>query len=244
MRTIRSFIEAPLRLGQELLLPEQSSNHIVRVLRLQLGDVFNLFNGDGCDYVSEIIGIEKKQAKVRILSCAALSNESPLSIHLYQSIARGDKMDWILQKATELGVSEFTPIVSDRTEVKLDGERSDKKLSHWQGVIRAACEQSGRAVIPQINLPIAINQLSLTLKSTQAFYLEPTAKLCINALTLQLNQALHLAIGPEGGFSERDSRLLETGGFQGLRIGPRILRTETAGLAVMAALQAQYGDWV
>lgn len=243
MRTIRSFIDVPLSIGQEVLLPEQSSNHIVRVLRLQIGDVFHLFNGDGRDYVAEIISVEKKGAKARILSCIELCNESPLKIHLYQSIARGDKMDWILQKTTELGVSTFTPIVSDRTEVKLDGERSDKKLSHWQGVIRSACEQSGRAFIPLVNLPVAINQLSITLKTAQAFYLEPTAKLCIKELTLQLDQELHLAIGPEGGFSERDMRLLETAGFHGLKIGPRILRTETAGLAVIAALQSQFGDW-
>ncbi len=243
MRTIRSFIDAPLTVGHELLLPEQSSNHIVRVLRLDLGDSFHVFNGDGFDYVAEVISVEKKCTKVRILRRIAINNESPLNIHLYQSIARGDKMDWILQKATELGVTAFTPIVSDRTEVKLDGERSDKKLSHWQGVIRSACEQSGRAFIPPVHTPISINQLSINLKTAQAFYLEPAAKLCIKDLTIQTSQELHLAIGPEGGFSERDIRLLETASFQCLRIGPRILRTETAGLAVIAALQSQFGDW-
>lgn len=243
MRTIRCFIYAPLAAGLEMLLPETVSNHLVRVLRLQTGDTFHLFNGDGSDYLAEIIGIEKKGAKARILSDIELHNESPLRIHLYQSIARGDKMDLILQKATELGVAAFTPVVSDRTEVKLDGERSDKKLSHWQGVIRSACEQSGRAFIPPVNMPMALNQLGMNLKTAQAYYLEPTAKLCIKDLTVRHEQDLQLAIGPEGGFSERDSRLLETAGFQGLKIGPRILRTETAGLAVIAALQSQYGDW-
>jgi 16S rRNA (uracil1498-N3)-methyltransferase len=243
MRTVRSFNDTPLIVGHEILLPEQSSNHLMRVLRMQIGDSFHVFNGDGCDYVAEIIGVEKKGVKVRILSRIEVSNESPLKIHLYQSIARGDKMDWILQKAAELGVTAFTPIVSDRTEVKLDGERSDKKLNHWQGVVRSACEQSGRAFIPQINLPIAINQLNISINSAQAFYLEPTATLCIKEICIQTEQELHLAIGPEGGFSERDTRILQTAGFQGLKIGPRILRTETAGLAVIAALQAQFGDW-
>lgn len=243
MRTIRSFIDAPLAIGLEMLMPEQSSNHIVRVLRLHIGDTFHAFNGDGNDYVAEIISIDKKGAKICIVSYIEVRNESPLRIHLYQSIARGDKMDWILQKATELGVSAFTPIVSDRTEVKLDSERSDKKISHWQGVIRSACEQSGRACIPYIHSPIAINQLSIYLKTTQAFYLEPNAKLSIKEIPLQSEQELYLAIGPEGGFSERDTRLLEAASFQGLKIGPRILRTETAGLAVIAALQSQYGDW-
>jgi len=243
MRIIRSFLDAPLTVGQEMLLPEQSSNHIIRVLRLKNGDTFHVFNGDSNDYVAEIIGIEKKGAKIRIVSRIEVRNESPLRIHLYQSIARGDKMDWILQKATELGVSAFTPIVSDRTEVKLEGERSDKKLNHWLGVIRSACEQSGRALIPHVNLPIAINQLSINLKTTQAFYLQPSATLCIKEISADLEQELFLAIGPEGGFSERDTHLLETAGFRGLKIGPRILRTETAGLAVIAALQSQYGDW-
>ncbi len=243
MRTIRSFIDAPLAIGLEMLLPEQSSNHIVRVLRLQIGDKFHAFNGDGNDYVAEIIGVEKKGAKICIVSTIEVRNESPLNIHLYQSIARGDKMDWILQKATELGVSAFTPIVSERTEVKLDSERSDKKTSHWLGVIRSACEQSGRAYVPHVHSPIAINQLSVNLKTAQAFYLQPNAKLSIKEIPVQVNQELCLAIGPEGGFSERDTRLLESAGFQGLKIGPRILRTETAGLAVIAALQSQYGDW-
>lgn len=243
MRIIRSFLDAPLAVGQEMLLPEQSGNHIVRVLRLQNGDMFHVFNGDGHDYVAEIIGVEKKGAKIRIVSCIEVRNESPLRIHLFQSIARGDKMDWILQKATELGVSAFTPIISDRTEVRLEGERSDKKLSHWLGVIRSACEQSGRTHIPQLHLPIAINQLSLKLNTAQALYLEPTAKLCIKEISANLEQELFLAIGPEGGFSERDTHLLENAGFRGLKIGPRILRTETAGLAVIAALQSQYGDW-
>lgn len=243
MRTIRSYIDAPLAPGAELALPETIGNHIVRVLRLKTGDAFNLFNGDGNDYPAEITAIDKKGATARILSCHAVNTESPLNIHLYQSIARGEKMDWILQKATELGVAAFTPMVSDRTEVKLDSERSDKKLNHWLGVIRSACEQSGRACLPAVHAPVSINQLNGAVKLDQAYYLDPEAADGINGLVLDTASDLTLAIGPEGGFSERDIRLLQTAGFKGLRIGPRVLRTETAGIAAIAALQSRFGDW-
>ena len=243
MRTIRCFIDCQLSTELELALPEHISNHIIRVLRLEVGDTIHLFNGDGNDYPAKITSLEKHGAKVRVLSCASISNESPLRIHLYQSIARGEKMDWILQKATELGVTAFTPMVSDRTEVKLDQERSHKRLMHWQGVIRSACEQSGRASIPVVHAPIAINRLDNASISNQAFYLHPDTPLRASELEAHMRPDVKLAIGPEGGFSERDIQLLQIAGFKGLSIGPRILRTETAGIALIAALQSKYGDW-
>lgn len=243
MRTVRCFIDCPLSPGHELILPEQASTHLIRVLRLQAGDLIHLFNGDGSDYPSELSGLEKRGAKVRVLSCLPLSNESPLRIHLYQSIARGEKMDWILQKATELGVSAFTPMASDRTEVKLDQERSDKRLAHWQGVIRSACEQSGRASIPTVHAPIAINRLNAAGNPHQAYYLHPGASMSASSLQPFQHPEVNLAVGPEGGFSERDIHLLQTAGFKGLSTGPRILRTETAGPALIAALQCRFGDW-
>lgn len=242
MRIIRSYIDSALQPSMELTLPELVSNHIVRVLRLETGDIFHLFNGDGHDYPCRILSQEKRGARVFVLDRIPIHNESPLRIHLYQSIARGEKMDWILQKATELGVAEFTPMVSDRTEVKLDGERSDKKLAHWQGVVRSACEQSGRALVPVVNPPIAIPRIDAA-GIACAFYLHPDAESVISGLAIPANGRIVLAIGPEGGFTERDIRLLQTASFRGLRAGPRILRTETAGIAVTAALQSRYGDW-
>lgn len=243
MRTIRSFIDLPLQPEQELALPEAITNHVVRVLRLQAGEVFHLFNGDGFDYPAEILTLEKRGARVRVAARLPVATESPLRIHLYQSIARGEKMDLVLQKATELGVHAFTPIVSDRTEVKLGGERSDKKLAHWQGVVRSACEQSGRARVPAVHEPVAIQRLAPAAGPRQAFYLQPGANRRIADLSLDTSQELALAIGPEGGFSERDIHLLRTAGFDGLALGPRILRTETAGIALVAALQSRFGDW-
>jgi 16S rRNA (uracil1498-N3)-methyltransferase len=243
MRTIRSFIDCPLSPELELTLPENISNHIIRVLRLEVGNMIHLFNGDGNDYPARITSLEKRGAKVHVLSCISISNESPLRIHLYQSIARGEKMDWILQKATELGVTAFTPMVSDRTEVKLDQERSHKRLMHWQGVIRSACEQSGRASIPVVHAPCAINRLDNPGILNQAFYLHPGESLRASELQAFEHPEVNLAIGPEGGFSERDIKLLQSAGFIGLTVGPRILRTETAGIALIAALQCKYGDW-
>lgn len=243
MRTIRCFIDCPLAPELELVLPEHTSNHIIRVLRLEVGDMIHLFNGDGNDYSAKITSLEKRGAKVNVLSCLLISNESLLRIHLYQSIARGEKMDWILQKATELGVAAFTPMVSDRTEVKLDQERSHKRLMHWQGVIRSACEQSGRASIPAVHAPIAINRLDNASILNQAYYLHPGAPFRASELQAFKHPEVKLAIGPEGGFSDRDIQLLQSAGFIGMTIGPRILRTETAGLALISALQCRYGDW-
>lgn len=243
MRTIRTFIDVDLHPSLELTLPEASSNHLIRVLRLQTGDSIYLFNGDGNDYRAEITGIEKKGAKARILELKQVASESPLRIHLYQSIARGEKMDWILQKSTELGVAAFTPIVSDRTEVKIEGERSEKKKAHWLGVIRSACEQSGRATVPALHAATNLSQIPADALQAQAFYLQPDAEQRLDDLSLDLGNTVSLAIGPEGGFSERDIQRLQTLGFTGLRMGPRILRTETAGIAAIAALQSRHGDW-
>lgn len=243
MRTIRCFVDLELSVGKEIFLPEITSNHLVRVLRLELGDSFHLFNGDGYEYLAKLTSIEKKHSKALIISVQSTNTESPLKIHLFQSIARGEKMDLILQKATELGVTAFTPMVSDRTEVKLDNERSEKKLNHWQGVIRSACEQSGRSIVPTLNLPIGIKHLSVNHHSAQAYYLEPKAELRIKSLHINCDEEIILAIGPEGGFTERDIELLQIARFQGINAGPRILRTETAGIAFIAALQSQFGDW-
>ncbi len=243
MRITRCFIDQELKLNQDLILPEVTGNHLVRVLRYKIGDHFHLFNGNGSDYPSEITSIEKKFVRARINTKLTCDNESPLKIHLFQSIARGDKMDWILQKATELGIHAITPIISDRTEVKLDSERSDKKIMHWLGVIRSACEQSGRAVIPTINMPISLNQIDTVTQNDQAYFLDPRAKLRVKLLNAEICKPLHLAIGPEGGFTERDIHLLQLANFHGITIGPRILRTETAGIAMIAAMQAQFGDW-
>ena len=243
MRTIRSFLDQPLAIGQRFALPEATTNHLVRVLRLQIGDGCVLFNGDGHDYEARFVTLQKRGAEVEVVARQAVDRESPLRITLAQGIARGEKMDWILQKATELGVACIAPVVTDRTEVKLDHERSDKKLAHWRGVCAAACEQSGRARLPQILEPQSLASFAAADRNARRLALAPEASATLPQLALPADAQLTLAIGPEGGFSERDLALLKAGGYEGLRLGPRILRTETAGPAAIAAINALYGDW-
>lgn len=242
MRTIRSFLEFPLAVNQRFALPEATSNHLVRVLRLEVGDTCVLFNGDGHDYPARVLSVLKRSAEVEVIDRVEVSNESPLRITLVQGIARGEKMDLILQKATELGVAVIAPVVTDRTEVKLDAERSDKKMNHWRGVTAAACEQCGRARLPVILEPQALDRFAAGDRSTRRFVLDPMAGISIPQTALR-EPDLSLAIGPEGGFSERDLAILKVAGYEGLKLGPRILRTETAGMAAIAAFNALYGDW-
>ena len=242
MRVNRAYIDAPLGPGLVVVLPEHSGGHLVRVLRLREGDECVLFNGDGHDYTARIRSIGKRGIEAEVVASTPVDNESPLAITLLQGIARGEKMDLILQKATELGVSAIVPVQSDRSEVKLDGARAEKRLAHWRGVVAAACEQCGRARIPQVSPPMPLADAATNPGLPQARYLlSPTAEGGIDAIGSGL-QSLAVAIGPEGGWSARDLKSLADSGFVGLRLGPRILRTETAGLAAIAALQMRLGD--
>jgi len=242
MRVTRVFVERPLQAGERFALPEDAATHLVRVLRLREGEGCVLFNGDGHDYAATLESVGKREVRVRIDGVAVVDNESPLRITLLQGIARGEKMDWILQKATELGVAAFVPVTSERSEVRLDAERADKRVAHWRSVVRSACEQSGRAVVPAVAAPHSLAGALDALPVGARFLLDPFADDAIGAIHLQ-DPACVLAIGPEGGWSPRDREQLLAAGFSGLRLGPRVLRTETAGLAAIAALQAGFGDF-
>ena len=243
MRTIRHYIDAALVEGARVVLPEASVAHLVRVLRLGLGDPITLFNGDGLDYPARISSLSKKAAEALVIGRCEVGNESPLQLTLAQGIARGEKMDLILQKATELGVARIAPIFTERTEVRLDGERAAKRMLHWRGVVAAACEQSGRARVPDVLEPQPLASFAGNDETGLRFILDPMADKGIADAGIGRDQHVILLIGPEGGLSERDGLLLRAAGYQGLRLGPRILRTETAGLAALAAINALYGDW-
>jgi 16S rRNA (uracil1498-N3)-methyltransferase len=172
----------------------------------------------------------------------ATERESPLRITLAQGIARGDKMDWILQKATELGVARIVPLVSDRTEVKLDAERARKRLAHWQAVLVSACEQCGRNRVPELAEPAKLHDWAAGLGEESGLRLALDPQGDARTRDLASGTRATLAVGPEGGLSDKDLATLGQAGFRGLRLGPRILRTETAGLAAVAALQAIHGD--
>ena len=241
MRLTRSHVDMELRAGAEVVLPEDVAAHLLRVLRLQVGDACVLFNGDGHDYDARITVIGKREARAELAAARRIDNESPLRIALLQGIARGEKMDWILQKATELGVTRILPVTSERSEVKLDAQRADKRLAHWRGIVVAACEQSGRAVLPEVAPPQSLAQAA-GLREGRGFILDPFANASLSSIRNASLCECTIAIGPEGGWSPRDREQLVAAGYEGLKLGPRVLRTETAGIAAIAALQAACGD--
>jgi 16S rRNA (uracil1498-N3)-methyltransferase len=244
MRTIRLYVDTPLQPGESLDLPSAPAEHAVRVLRLRTGDALTLFNGDGHDYPGEIVAADKRNARVKVLSCVAAAAESPLSVTLAQAMARGEKMDWIVQKATELGVTRIVPLQTERSELRLDARRAEKRLAHWRAVATAACEQSGRAVIPHIEAPGPLDSWLRTLvgNSLPQLALLPESGQRARELDLSAGGAV-LAVGPEGGWGERDLAALREASFRSLQLGPRVLRTETAGIAALAALQSLHGDF-
>ena len=243
MRRTRIHVDLSLAPGAEVALPSAAAGHVVRVLRMARGDAVTLFNGDGSDYAATLVVADRRAAVARIHAVAAVGNESPLPLTLAQGLARGDKMDLVVQKATELGAARIVPLLSERGGVRLDDARGDKRLLHWQTVAAGACEQCGRARLPRVEppQPLAAWLEALPDDGGLRLALLPGAALGVRQLAVPAAGAV-LAVGPEGGFGERDVAALRAAGFTGLRLGPRILRTETAGLAALAALQALYGD--
>ncbi|TAM60228.1 MAG: 16S rRNA (uracil(1498)-N(3))-methyltransferase [Rhodanobacter sp.] len=243
MRNIRLHVDLPLAVGAELPLPAPAAEHATRVLRLVAGDPLTLFNGDGCDYSARILTLTRREVVVQVQARQVPDNESPLALTLAQGVARGEKMDLIVQKATELGVVRIVPLLTERAEVKLDAARAEKRLLHWRAVAASACEQSGRACLPEIHpaLPLAAWLDGLVEDGALRLALLPQATQSARELRFTTAAGL-LVVGPEGGLGERDVAALTLAGFGGLRLGPRILRTETAGLAALAALQALHGD--
>jgi 16S rRNA (uracil1498-N3)-methyltransferase len=243
MRAIRIHVDQPLAIGAEVSLAPSASEHVARVLRMGVGDPLVLFNGDGCDYTGAIAAIDKREVRVRMEASRTLCNESPLALSLAQGVARGDKMDLVVQKATELGVVQIVPLLTERSDVKLDAARAEKRLLHWRAVAASACEQSGRARVPEVlpALPLSNWLTSLGGDRRSRLALLPHGTLAARDVAFGPVGGV-LVAGPEGGLGERDVAALSAAGFHGLKLGPRILRTETAGFAALAALQALHGD--
>jgi 16S rRNA (uracil1498-N3)-methyltransferase len=246
VRSIRLFSDLPLEPGRELSLPDGAAAHAVRVLRLRAGDAVTLFNGDGHEYLATLVAAGAREVRAAIETVASPARESPLRLTLLQAVARGEKMDWIVQKATELGVARIVPVATERSEVKLDASRGEKRLEHWRAVAIAACEQCGRNTLPRIDAPVSLAAwlgANATPPSATRWVLQPEeGALRARDLQVKAPATLELAVGPEGGFGETDLAALREHDFRGLALGPRILRTETAGVAAIAALQALYGD--
>ena len=243
MRIPRFYFPDVLALGARVALPKDAAHHAVRVLRMAEGDAVSLFNGDNHAYSARILRIEKQNIVVLIESRVALSCESTLSILLVQGISSGERMDYTLQKAVELGVAAIQPIQAERSVVKLAGERREKRMQHWQNVVTAACEQCGRNKVPEVK-PVSglMDWLGEQGSEGQRILLAPDAEMRLRELA-QPAGAVTLAVGPEGGFSDKEQTALLHYGFTPVRLGPRVLRTETAALAALASMQALWGDY-
>ncbi|MGE6687336.1 16S rRNA (uracil(1498)-N(3))-methyltransferase [Stutzerimonas stutzeri] len=238
MRLSRFFIDAPLSLGRHSL-PEASAHYISRVLRLSPGSAVQLFDGSGAEFRGELAEVGKKTVTVELQECLAGMLESPLRIHLGQGLSRGERMDWAIQKATELGVAQITPIVSERCEVRLNDERADKRLAHWRQIAISACEQCGRSVLPLIHAPVSLRDW-LTLEADLKLVLHPVAEPLVSHAK---PQTLAFLIGPEGGLNESEVAQAADQGFQPARLGPRVLRTETAPVVALSVAQQLWGDF-
>jgi 16S rRNA (uracil1498-N3)-methyltransferase len=240
MRIPRIHTGQTLQGNTDLQLEPGSSQHIARALRMRAGDMLTLFNGEGGEYAAEILAVDKKKVLVRTGARQQRDLESTLQIHLGIAVSRGDRMDWVIQKATELGVYELTPLFTERTEVKLTGDRADKKIQHWRQVAISACEQCGRNHLPTVNPMQTLDQWLCTTEADRKLVLHHRADPIGNAGDTP--GSLALLVGPEGGLDGAEIEAAEQAGFSSLRLGPRVLRTETAPLAAIAILQAYWGD--
>ncbi len=241
MRVPRLFTGQPLATGMEITLEPGASRHVVTVLRLAPGSSVTLFNGEGGEYAAILSGGSAKQAKVSVGGFSDTNRQSPLAIHLGIALSKGDRFDWVVQKATELGVGQITPLITTRTQVRLGAERQQKKIQHWRQVAISACEQSGRNLLPSIVSAVPC---------LEWFQIQADVKLVLHPATtnsppLSIDPkpvSVALLVGPEGGLTSDEVSSAQRLGFTPLRLGPRTLRTETAPLTAISIVQAFWGD--
>ncbi len=243
MRVPRLYLPIPLATGLTVQLDDHAFNHAVRVLRLGVKAPVTLFNGQGEAFAATLTAVGKRQALARVMDTLPGEVESPLTVTLVQGVSRSEKMDYTLQKAVELGVAAIQPLFTERSGVDLTGERLARKIQHWQGIVIGACEQCGRNRLPALREPLTlIDRLTpLTATPGLGLLLDPLATTGLRRLTPP-SGPITLLIGSEGGLSPAEMDRARAAGFVGIRLGPRILRTETAGVAALAAIQALWGD--
>lgn len=239
MRHIRLFTPQPLNANANVTLDQDAAHHLLRVMRAKVGDSVTLFNGQGTDFAGQVVGITKSVATIRLDHGEPCGNRSPLRTHLGLCLSKGDRFDWAIQKATELGVDAITPLISERVDFKLPAERMAKKVGHWNGVVRSACEQCHRGYVPAICEPqrLADWLASVTADIKLVLYHHQPASLPESA-----PESAALLIGPEGGLSETEIQDAVSAGFIKLRLGPRVLRTETAPAVALTAIGLRWGD--
>ncbi|NIG78157.1 16S rRNA (uracil(1498)-N(3))-methyltransferase [Klebsiella sp. Ap-873] len=241
MRIPRIHHPENLSVGQNVALSEDAANHVGRVLRMGAGQAIQLFDGSNQVFDAEIVQADKKSVRVKILAGNEDDRESPLWLHLGQVMSRGEKMEFTIQKAVELGVNEITPLFSERCGVKLDAERLNKKLQQWQKIAIAACEQCGRNRVPEIRPAMDLATWCAEQDDALKLNLHPRASASINTLP-QPVERVRLLIGPEGGLSADEITMTAEHQFTDILLGPRVLRTETTALTAITALQVRFGD--
>jgi len=241
MRVSRIYVSASLKEAQELDLPDKTSHYLLKVLRLKTAAPLILFNGNGCNYQAEIVSTSKKTARVKILRRSEQEAHPRLRIHLGIGLSKGDRIDTVLQKATELGVSEVTLLITQFTAFKLKPEQLNKKIQHWQSVTQSACEQSGRCYLPVLHEPAELKNWISSQHQTLKLLLSPTATSPMTEFTAK--DEISMLIGPEGGLSDEEIQLACEHGFQTASLGRHVLRTETAPLAAITAAQILWGEF-
>lgn len=243
MRLTRVYVDTPVAAGKRLVVEGSAANHITRVLRLRNGDALTVFDGSGGEFGARIEEFRKDTVVVSVEAHRALDRESPLPLTLAQGISRGERMDWIIQKATELGASRIVPVFTQRSVVRLDDKQAERKLQHWRAITVAACEQCGRNRLPDLVTPVDFFDVlpdSFT-PGTTRLLLSPSGDLRIDDLR-DINTGITVLIGPEGGLDETEQESALAAGFKAVRMGPRVLRTETAAIAALTILQRYFGD--
>jgi len=240
MRIPRIYTEQALITGELIQLEEAASHHLIKVLRMQAGRELILFNGAGGEFTAVIQEVSKKYVAVLIAEHSADNRESPLQLELAIGISRGERFEWVLQKATELGITKITPLITERTEVKTGGDRQEKMQDRWQQIIISACEQCQRNLLPELAAPVQLNDWLATVNSDFRFVLHHRDSKSLP--TDQKPQSVSLLIGPEGGLSENEIAQAQAKNFNALTLGPRVLRTETAPIAAISLVQYLWGD--
>ena len=241
MRTIRIYQPGHYEPGQQWPLAAEAAHHVAVVLRMIVGQQITLFCGDDREFLATLVRVQKKEVVVQVEQVCKMSRESPLAIHLAQGVSKGDRMDWVMQKAVELGVASITPILTERSVVRLDRERSTKKEAHWQSIVIHACEQCGRNQMPIVHPICTYDDFIQHCSMKSRLILHPSPEPWGKPQELPQDEVA-VVIGPEGGLSSLEMEKAKQYHFQPLRLGPRILRTETAAVVALSLLQAKYGD--
>ncbi|MEX0730471.1 MAG: 16S rRNA (uracil(1498)-N(3))-methyltransferase [Aquisalimonadaceae bacterium] len=241
MKAPRIYVDLPLRANETLQLTGDPANHL-RVLRVRPGGPLVLFNGQGGEYAAQLSRLERRAAEVAVGAHDPREAESPIPLTLVQGVSKGDRMDWTIQKAVELGVTRILPVFTERSVVQLSGDRLDKKTAHWRGVVQSACEQCGRNRLPMVDAPASLaDALGSALPGLRCL-LDPEGARRPSQLPAPDAEGITLLVGPEGGLTGQEVAAARDQNYLPVLLGPRILRTETAGMAALAAFQMLWGD--